>query len=436
MAERTMELATARPFVLLGTMALAVMLLGIAMWGGTTVISGAILAPGVIEARESRQIVQHPTGGKVAEVLVREGDAVMAGDPLIRLDTEAARAELAYVEEQLFEIRARLERLRAEYTGSSEVRFGRALEEDAATQAQLAAILDGQRALFRAGRETLREQTSQLRQRQRQGQARIEGIEAQIAALAVQRQLIESALSSQQDLKARGLVPAATVLQFQREESVLQGQMGELIASRAQAREQIAEIEIEITQRASLYRQEAIARARELEQPLRDHRAEARRLEAEIAAAELRAPVQGVVFGLAVTVGQAVVRPAEPLLYVVPQGGGGLAVLRVPPRDIDQVVMGQEVKLRLSALDQRITPEITGHVSQLSADRVLDDRTQEDHYRVEVSLPRAELSRLPEGVLLLPGMPVEAFIKTQERTPMAFLVKPIADYFARALRES
>ena len=130
------------------------------------------------------------------------------------------------------------------------------------------------------------------------------------------------------------------------------------------------------------------------------------------------------------------IRPADPVLYLIPQDRPLVIAAQVSPIHIDQIFVSQDVVVRFSAFDSRTTPELSGTVVQISADAFVDERTQGTYYRAEIRLPEGELDKLPEGLVLIPGMPVEAFIRTKDRTPLAYLIKPLSDYFAKAFRES
>jgi HlyD family secretion protein len=151
---------------------------------------------------------------------------------------------------------------------------------------------------------------------------------------------------------------------------------------------------------------------------------------------EIRAPVGGVIYGLAVFTPRSVIRPADPVMFIVPQDRPLVIAAQIEPIHIDQLFVQQDVSLRFSALDQRTTPELFGRVVQISADAFEDQASKVRYYRAEIVMNEGEAARLPQGTALIPGMPVEAFIRTQDRTPLAYLVKPFTDYFAKAFRES
>ncbi|NNK17179.1 MAG: HlyD family type I secretion periplasmic adaptor subunit [Sulfitobacter sp.] len=436
MKRLTNRAAPTLPYVIMGFAAIGVLTLGVGLWASTASLSGALVNTGIIEFDETRHVVQHSQGGVVEDVLVKEGDVVQAGETLILMDTAQHQAELSYLKQTLFELLARQARLRAEFMEQEDIAFSPDVVAQSADDAALYALLEGQRRLFHAARDTMQRQTLLLRQRQQQITVRVRGIDAQITALGTQLTLIQTALNNQQSLLSRGLTQAAAVLQLEREKASLNGRMGELIAAKAQARVQMTEIETDILQRAAQHREKATAMARELEQPIRTFRKDIDRLEAEIERAKVRAPVTGVVFGVQGVTDHAVLQPAAAILTVIPRGRAGVVLTRVSPRDIDLVALGQQVKLRLSALDQRLTPEIFGNVTRISADTITDQRSGAVYFEVEVSLTATELEDLPNGMVLIPGMPVETFIQTGSRTPLAYLIKPMTDYFARAFRES
>lgn len=421
--------------MLVGLVGLFLLLGGFGTWAGMTTISGAIIAPGRIEVDQNRQVVQHPDGGVVAAIEVDEGDRVKAGDVLIRLDETALASQLAITENQLFEIMARRGRLEAERDDSEEVTFDPLLLEVAETRPDMAGLMAGQERLMAARSESIAQEIDQLEKRRGQITNQIEGIAAQEAALTRQLELIESELADQQSLLDRGLAQVTRVLSLQREQARLSGQVGELAASKAQAAGRITEIEVEILKLGSRRREEAITNLRDIQYRELELLEERRALLEQLNRMDIRAPVDGVVYGLTVFALRAVVRPADPLLYIVPQDRPLIINSEVDPIHIDKLYMDQDVVLRFPALDQRTTPELTGKVTQISADAFQEQETRRSYYRAEIALSEGEQAKLPEGVALIPGMPVEAYIRTADRTPIAYLTKPLTDYFNKAFRE-
>ena len=424
---------SARKHMILGLLALVVLVGGFGTWSVTAQIRGAVIASGQIEVDRNRQIIQHPDGGIVAEIIVDEGDLVAAGDLLIKLDSSELASELAVVEGQLFEIMARRGRLEAERDGTDQPVYDPLLVEGGA-EAQ--SLVDGQSRLFEARLESITRATDQLTQQSAQIASQLSGIGAQQEALNTQRALIAEELADQQLLLDRGLAQASRVLALQREEASLAGRVGELTAQSAQAQERMTEIDIQILSLTSTRREEAIARLRDLQFTELELSERRRTLRQQLDRSDIRAPVSGVVYGMEVFAERSVIRAAEPLMFLVPQDRPLVIAARVLPTDIDQLFLGQEVTLRFSAFDQRQTPELIGEVTLISADAFEDDRSQASYYRAEVQISEGEAEKLPQGVTLIPGMPVEAFVRTEDRTPLAYLVKPLTDYFTKAFRES
>ncbi|WP_299151576.1 HlyD family type I secretion periplasmic adaptor subunit [uncultured Tateyamaria sp.] len=427
---------SARVPVLVGLLGLIGLLGGMILWAMTTQIAGAIIAPGHVEVDQNRQIVQHPTGGVVSSILVKEGDVVQAGDLLIRLDDTQMRTALGIIEGQLREFMARRARLEAERDGRDTITFDPDLTRAQTTRPEVAELVTGQRNLFTARRDSLASQASQLGRRSAQIENQIVGVTAQEQALARQRGLIQSELDAQQSLLERGLTQTSRVLALQRESASLDGQIGELAASKAESEQRLIEIEIEVLRLTTARREEAITRLRDLRAREMELVQEQRALLSDIEQMTLRAPVSGIVYNMRVQTMRSVVRGAEPVLFIIPQDRPLVIAARVDPVHVDQIVLGQLVNVRFSALDQRTTPELVGRVVLVSADVFDDEASGVRFYQIEIALNSGELGKLAKGQVLIPGMPVEAFLRTADRSPMAYLMQPMADYFNRAFRES
>lgn len=427
--------SAARPTIL-GVLALLVLVGGFGAWAVLGQIAGAVVASGRVEVDQNRQVVQHIDGGVVDEILVEEGDTVAQGEVLIRLDANLLRSQLTITEGQLFELMARRGRLEAERAGADSVEFDPMLRDIAATRPEVRELMEGQERLFTARRESVARETEQLEKRKSQIRNQIDGIQAQQASLDRQLTLIKEELVGQRSLLEKGLAQSNRVLNLERSEADLQGRLGELIAAEAQAEGRITEIEIEILRLATNRREEAITRLRDLQYRELELAEQRRSLQEQLNRLDITAPVSGVVYGMAVTTPRSVIRPADPVLFIVPQDRPLVVVAQVDPVHIDQVFVGQPVTVRFPALDQRTTPEMFGTVTQVSADAFEDDKSGLSFYRAEVLLDEGEMDKLPEGTVLVPGMPVENFIRTADRSPIAYLVKPLTDYFAKAFRES
>ncbi len=426
---------SARRYIIYGLLAIVVLVGGFGLWAVTANISGAIVAPGNIEVEQNRQIVQHIDGGSVAAVDVQEGDPVTAGQVLIRLDPSILTRERTVTEGSLFEVLARQGRLAAERDGLEEIVFDPELAALAETRPDIRALTDGQTRLFHSRGETMNSEISQLEKRIGQIRNQIEGLDAQATALDTQLVLLRAELKNQQILLEKGLTQTATVLTLQREEASILGQQGNLTALRAEYEGRITEVEINILRIATVRREEAITELRDLGFNELELSEKLRGLDQKLDRLDIRAPVAGVVHGLKVFAEGAVIRAAEPVLFLVPQDRPLLIVARVDPIHVDEVFVGQEVAVRFAALDSRTTPELFGRVITVSPDAFTDETTGERFFRTGIQLLEGETEKLPDGLALIPGMPADAYIRTSDRTPLAYLVKPLTDYFNKAFRE-
>ncbi len=420
--------------VLTGVLAIVVLVGGFGTWAMESQITGAIIAHGRIEVDQNRQVVQHPDGGVVAEILVKEGDTVTEGQMLVRLDAEQLQSEMAVVEGQLFEVLARRARFEAERDDNTVLAFDPLLRDSDNPIAP--DLMEGQNRLFQAKIDSETQEKSQLARRREQIGNQIDGIDAQQVALGTQLDLITEELVNQQSLLDRGLAQASGVLALQRQQASLLGQSGELTASRAEAEGRQTELDIEILRLDTTRREEANTSLRDLQFNEIELSEKRRALITRLERLDIRAPVAGIVYGMAVFAPRSVIRPAEPVLYIVPQDRPLVIATQVQPGNIDSVFVGQDVAIRFSAFDQRQTPELFGKVVQVSADAFTDQNSSASYYRAEIQLNDGEMARLDPNLHLIPGMPVEAFISTDARSPMAYLLKPLSDYFTKAFRET
>jgi HlyD family type I secretion membrane fusion protein len=425
---------SARFPLFVGFAAIFLMLSGIGAWSVGTQIAGAVVAPGVVEVQSERQVIQHPDGGVVGEILARDGDPVSAGDVLVRFDGTFLRSELAIVESQLAEIFARNARLMAERDGAEAIEFSERPAFDTVGDATLSELVDGQRTLFDARRASLAQEQLQLAEQQSQIDRQIEGMEAQLAALGRQLDLISGEVEDVQSLFERGLVQGPRLSELQREEARLQGEIGNLTALVAEAETRISGLAIESLRLEERRREEAITRLRDLGFSRIELQERRISLRERIARLDVRAPVSGIVFASSVVAQQSVVQAAEPMMYIVPGDQPLQVAARIDPIDIDQVFPGQDVALMFTTFNRRTTPEVPGTVLRVSADAETDEARGITYYQAMILPDEDAMAAMPE-LALLPGMPVETFLKTEDRTPLSYLTQPLTVYFQRAFRE-
>ena len=425
--------ASIRRHVIVGSTLVAVLALGFGGWASTAELSGALIAQGSLVVDSNIKKVQHPTGGVVGEVRVHDGDHVKAGDILIRLDETVTRANLAIVTKGLNEFYARKARLGAERDGADTVPMPRELA-DQAGDPDVKAAMDSERKLFELRRSARLGQKDQLSQRVQQLQQQITGLTAQQDAKAKEVDLIEKELTGVRDLFQKNLVPLTRLTSLEREEAQLQGERGQLVASAAEAKGKIAETQLQILQVDQDFASDVGKQLSEVDSKIGEYVERKITAEDQLKRTDIRAPQDGVVFqSTANTVG-GVVTAGDPIMMIVPASDDLPVEVKVEPKDIDLVALGQPVVLRFSAFNQRTTPELNGTVARVGADTSTDQRTGQSYYLVRIAMTADEIKRLGD-VKLTPGMPVEAFIQTGERTLVSYLVKPLHDQLLRSMRE-
>lgn len=414
----------------LATATIALLIFGGGGWALTTELAGAVLASGVVVVDGNVKAVQHPVGGVVKEIAVVAGSHVRRGDIVLRLDDDVARADLALIDGALESLVIRRARLEAERDSQAAITLSPEFESRRA-ETDLARIIALETRYF-ASRSAARSGVkAQLNERVLQLREEIEGLRLQESAQVDVLALLQEELADMEQLYAEKLVVRTRILTLKREEAEMRGTLGQLRAQIASASGRGSEIELQITQIDQELRSEVTKELRETNEKIAE--LSQRRIGAldQLKRIDIRAPSDGFVHQLSVHTIGGVVGPGETLMLIVP-GDEVLAVdIKVAAQDRDQVHAGQEALLRLSAFNQRTTPEILGEISVIGADLVEDTRTGFQYYPVKVRLSEVELERLGAN-RLSPGMPVESFIQTGQRTLLSYLTKPLGDYLARA----
>jgi HlyD family secretion protein len=410
-----------------------VLVVGVGGWGATAVISGAVVASGSLVVDSNVKKVQHPTGGIVGELRVRDGDHVHAGDVVVRLDETVTRANLAIVSKGLDELMARKARLEAERDGWETIVFPAQLVS-AANDPERAAVMDSERKLFNLRKTARTGQKAQLRERIAQLQEEISGLTAQQNSKSKEIALVERELAGVRDLWNKNLVQLSRLTALEREAARLDGERGQLVAAAAQAKGKIAETAQQILQIDQDLASEVAKELREVDGKIGEFIERKITAEDQLKRIDIRSPQDGTVFQLAVHTVGGVITAGDPIMLIVPEADNLSVEVKVNPQDIDQLQLNQKATLRFSSFNARSTPEIEGVVTRISADTSTDQRTGQSYYTVRISLPPEQVQHLGE-VKLLPGMPVEAFVQTGERTMLSYLMKPLHDQVARAFRE-
>lgn len=420
-----------RPAIAFG---LAVILLGVGSFGAWAAIanlSSAIIAGGTTKVLGHRKKVQSQDGGVVRELAVQNGQLVKKGDILVKLDDTKARAAVEIAQGSYDLLRATVARLRSERDDLADISF----PEDLLSRthiAMVADIVEGQRHLLDARRQALAGQLDMTRERISQLEEQIVGLRAQSAAKDRQIRLIAQETADLRNLLEQGLTPRSRVAAMEREAARLEGEKGEHDAGIARAQAQIAEARLQILQQRIAYREKASDELGTKEADmfaLAEQLSDARHtLEQTI----IRATEDGVVVELEVHTIGGVVQAGATLMEIVPVGDNLVVEAQIRPVDIDNVTIGLHAEMIFPGLPKRKTPKFSGQVSYVSADALTDPKTGLAYYAAHVSLP-PDQKTLAEQII--PGMPVEVFIKTGERTPLAYLMQPLQDSFSKAWRE-
>jgi HlyD family secretion protein len=433
----TGKMQGARPSIrlhlIIGLAVVVVLAGGLGGWASTAEMSGALIAPGSIVVESSVKKVQHPTGGVVGEVRAHDGDVVKAGDVVVRLDDTVTRASLAIVTKSLDGLWARAARLEAEQQGLDRPVFPPMLL-DRANDPDVKNVMASESKLFEVRTTGRIGQKAQFRERVTQLKEEIAGLEAQEKAKDQEIALVEKELVGVRSLYDQHLVQMTRMTTLERDAARLSGERAQYIASRAQARGKITETELQIIQVDKDMVSDVSKDLRETNEKIGEFVERKVTAEDQLRRTDIRAPQDGMVEQSTVHTVGGVITAGDAIMMIVPQADDLQVEAKVNPQDIDKLQIGQKTLLRLSAFNQRTTPELNGLVTRVSPDVTTDQRTGQSYYTIRVSMPPEEVARLGE-VKLIPGMPVEAFVQTGDRTMLSYLIKPLKDQLMRAFRE-
>ncbi len=411
--------------------AIAALVVGMGGWVATASLSSAVIASGLVVVDSNAKKVQHPTGGIVASILVKNGDKITAGDVLLRLDETQARANLGLVTTQLVQLIGRKTRLSAERDGVSGLRFP---NNFAASDPEAPTVMADEAQLFQSRRTQRTGQQDQLRLRIEQQGKEIEGLTAQRMAKEKEIKLLEDELGRLRDLYAKQLVPLARIVSSERDLAKLEGERGQLIAQIARVGGQTTETGLQITGIDQSAQSEAGRELRDTEARINELIERRMAAEDQMRRIELKAPQSGTVHELAVHTIGGVINAGEVLMLVVPSEDALAIEVRISPNDIDQVSIGRRAMLRFPSLSRETTPEIIGEVSRVAADLTREPQSGAVYFLARIRATGTEAEKL-KSIKLVPGMPAEGYIEGSDRTTWSYLVKPVTDQIRRAFRE-
>jgi len=422
-----------RMHLIIGLLIVVVLAGGLGGWAATAQISGALIAPGSVVVESNVKKVQHPTGGVVGEVLARDGDLVKAGQVVVRLDDTVTKASLAIVTKNLDGLWARAARLQAEQQGLDKIVFPKMLL-DRADDPDVKVVIASETKLFEVRVTGRVGQKAQLRERVAQLNEEIGGLTAQEKAKDKEISLVEKELVGVRELYDKHLVQLTRLTTLERDAARLNGERAQYIASRAQAKGKITETELQIIQVDKDMVSDVSKDLRETNDKIGEFVERKVTAEDQLRRVDIRAPQDGMVLQSTVHTVGGVITAGDAIMMIVPQADDLQVEAKVNPQDIDKLQIGQKTLLRLSAFNQRTTPELNGLVTRVSPDVTTDQRTGQSYYTIRVSMPPEEVARLGD-VKMIPGMPVEAFVQTGDRTMLSYLIKPLSDQLMRTFRE-
>lgn len=424
---------SSRKPIIAGLVLFLALFIGGGGWLYAANLSGAVIATGTVAVQGKPKTIQHLDGGIVAEINIADGDLVKQGDVVIRLDETLLEANLQIYRNRLREAIARRSRLVAERDTRPEIEWDEAIL-NVLDITQEESIRQGHLKLFEARRTSMTGQINQLQEQIAQFKNQINGVNALKSSRVRQVAMLSEELQNISDLKDKGLVTNNQVMSLERQKEDLSGQIGEHDAELARIANSINEAEIQILQVEREARQSVLTELREVEQEVNDMTQQLHATVEQLKRIEIKAPVNGIIHELSVFTIGGVIGPGAPILQIIPQDEQFVIEANVEPQFIDELYPKQPTTVRFSAFNQRSTPELNGTIEGISANVVVDEQSGVPFYKVKVGVSQTELARL-NGQQLIPGMPVETFIKTRDRTALNYLIKPLLDQFNRALRE-
>ncbi len=416
--------------VVTGSIAAILLLGGIGGWAATAKLSGAVISSGTVLVAENVKVVQHLDGGVIAAIDVQKGQNVVAGDVLLRLEDIPIRTERSILMGQLAELVARQARLIAERDAAGTIAF----PDDFLTAYPNADLIrQGEQQLFDSTARNRQSRREQLELQVAQLEEEVGGLQFQAAALADELALARDERVRIGALSEKALIETTRLNVADRELARMLGSQGELTANIARSNARISEVKLQILAIDDMAYTDAQRELRAVAANITELRDRLAEVEDRLDRTLIRAPVTGTVNELSVTTLGGVISPAERLLTIVPADAELKIEFQVAVHDIDQILLGQEVKLRFSAFNQRTTPEIPAIVSRVSAAPTSDPQSGQSYYLAEAEV-KGDLSQLGERGLI-PGMPVDVFVQTDEQVAIAYFVKPFTDQIVRAFRE-
>jgi HlyD family type I secretion membrane fusion protein len=413
--------------VVLASLFAVVLVFGFGGWAVYANLSGAIIAQGKVAVKKQVKLVQHRDGGIIAEILVANGDRVKEGDVLIRLDETQTKAELGVLRSQITELLGRRARLGAERDGATAITFEREFE----TAPQSAEIARGELRLFRENRAVREARREQLLLQVEQYEEQVRGLSSQETSNAAERVMVADDLKRLMPLFDNKYIEIGKIRAMERDLVKVDGLKGEIAANIARVKGQISEAKIKIIEADQQVRTDAQREYREVDGRIAELQERIVAAQDRLSRMNLTSPISGFVNELSVHTINGIIAPKEILMSIVPESAELIVEARIAPTDIDQAIAGQPARMRFTAFNQRTTPEVAGIVETIGAAATLDTASGQTYYLSTVAGGIKKIGGKP----IVPGMPVEVFLATGNRSALSYLVKPFTDQMMRSFRE-
>ena len=420
--------------MIMGSIVVGVFVVGMAIWAALSPLDSAVVAPGTVRVEDNRKTVRHLQGGTVRAILAHEGQRVKLNQVLLRFDDVQPRASVDVLQNQYDNLLAQTARLQAEATNQKVIVFPPELMARA-TDPRVAGLIRDQQFLFSTRLQFFETQGDVLGQRLQQVETQIGGVRAQIDAINESDRLTREELAGYQTLYEKGYAPKTLILRYQRTLAETAGRRGALVADTTRLSQQMGETRLQINTQREERVSQAAEGLRQMQTGLSDVGPKLAAASQMLEAAVVRSPADGYVLDLTQFTVGGIVAPGERLMSVVPADAPLIVTVRIKPQDTDIVKPGLTARVRLSAYNSQRVPPVLAEVVNVSADQLTDERNGESYFRADVRIPPQELTKLPKGVKLTPGMPAEAMIVTGKRTVMSYMVSPLTDTIRDALRE-
>ncbi len=422
-----------RPMVI-GGWIIGVFVIGLTLVAAVAPIDAAVVAPGIVRVEASRKAVQHRDGGVVRRVLVREGQEVRLGQPLIMMDDVQAKAYVDVLQNQYDTLLAQSARFQAEAGGRRVFSTPTELTTRV-SDPRVAGLIRDQQFLFDSRLSYYDSQNDVLSQRKDQLQTQISGVQSQADSIDEQIRLTREELAGYQTLNEKGYAPKTLILRYERSLADLSGRRGALIAEINRLRQQMGEASMQLSALREQRVSEAAEGVRAMQTQVSDVGPKLTAARQVLERTVVRSPANGYVLSLNQHTVGGVVGNGEVLMNIVPVNEPLIVSARIKPTDIDDVRPGMPARVRLSAFNYRKVSPVEAEVVRVSADQLTDERSGLGYFQAEIRIPPKELAKLPKGAKITPGMPADAMIVTGKRTILSYIVSPITDTVSDALRE-